>query len=274
MSVGTNIPKDLAMDQEFISIVREGRPFCQIAKQEISATHCLQIQGQKNCFGCGSPCRLCEKCQQFPVNIPAVGLCSGCAVKELETEERQNPLPRKATNACKSCKKKRCRFPEYGLCLKCSISKYGDGWKAPTHQMPAPPPLEVFRALLSVSGKRIQANVLTRLIPNLSHDDALTHLSSCERYGWVGPSKPNTYGWRTILIPKDKRRAVYAAQPPPPSRSLPQLDEVPAISLNDKITTLQQVIKMMGGRGRQVDVLRAVIVDLEPPAESVRTTKK
>jgi hypothetical protein len=274
VNVSENITKGLAMGQKFMSIVKEGRPFCQIAKQEISAAQCLQIQGQKSCFGCASPCRLCEKCKQFPVNIPAVGLCSECAVNELKTEQRQRPLPAGATNACKSCKKKRCRFPAYGLCLKCSISRYGGGWKAQTHQMLAPPPLEVFRVLLGVKGKRIQANVLRRFMPHLSHDEALAHLDTCECYGWVGPSESNPYGWRTILIHKDERRAAYRPKRPKQGRQLPQIDEVPAISQDEKLTTLRQIIRVMGDRGRQVDVLRAIIEDLTSHFGSVHATKK
>lgn len=139
------------------------RPYCQIAKGEISAQHCFQMQGQEGCFGCAALTRKCEGCKARIVDVPAVGLCSYCLTKELKkaVEARKPSLTdgsRKVkcqilkreigvemclaiqgqegcrnckvwSRLCEKCKSRPSRFWQYGLCLICTVEEFAEGWQ-------------------------------------------------------------------------------------------------------------------------------------------------
>jgi hypothetical protein len=141
-------------------------PFCQIVGKNINFARCDESQGQDGCFGCAALTRLCENCQTNRVDIPAVGLCSLCAVNLLKEEkgrgkpEFKNKITisqcrlkkgkissvmcfaaqgqdeckdcQSSYRLCEKCKDSICRFPQYGLCLRCSILEYGQGWDPKT----------------------------------------------------------------------------------------------------------------------------------------------
>lgn len=140
----------------------DDKPYCQIVGREISAESCFQQQGHEGCFGCAAVTRRCEKCHDFFVDVPAVGLCSHCLRIELDVEtslgkphfdvgfqvhcqiagrsiDVEMCLATQGQEACHECKAtsrmcEKCgqrpsRFPQYGLCLICSVAEYGEGWE-------------------------------------------------------------------------------------------------------------------------------------------------
>ncbi len=141
------------------------KTFCQIVGQEITATICLETQGQEGCFGCAAPTRLCELCHKRPVDVPAVGMCSRCLTGQLKLDEKVvkpvfKPMTRvdcqifkreinsqvclasqgqggcrncaAKTRLCENCRIRPVRFKQYGLCLTCSVDEYAHGWTPET----------------------------------------------------------------------------------------------------------------------------------------------
>jgi hypothetical protein len=148
-------------DRELIGEPDEN-PFCQLVGRPINTNQCFEMQGQPGCFGCAANTRLCEDCTIMRVDVPAVGLCSPCIVKQLAIEDKTGKPVFKseelvpcqivrrsistemclatqgqeecskcpaASRLCEKCKTHSCRFPQYGLCLKCSVEEFGEGWE-------------------------------------------------------------------------------------------------------------------------------------------------
>lgn len=151
--------------------IMEETPFCQIVGRKIPGSQCLEMQGQDGCFGCAATTRLCEKCKVLPVEVPAVGFCSHCLIRQLEHEKYydanlidKSPLVMcpifnrrigyemcvasqgqggchncaSVFRLCEKCKENPCRFPQYGLCLKCSVEAFGEGWDEATAVVTVP----------------------------------------------------------------------------------------------------------------------------------------
>ncbi|MEK7519733.1 MAG: hypothetical protein AAB581_00600 [Patescibacteria group bacterium] len=103
-------------------------PYCQIAKNRISAKHCGKIQGQEGCFGCAAPTRRCESCEEHMVEIPEVGMCTQCCKRELAQEEREEKKRKEPLeDPCKLCMKRPRRFKRSRLCLRCHHERYAAG---------------------------------------------------------------------------------------------------------------------------------------------------
>ena len=142
-------------------------PYCQISGKNISATACLNAQGQEGCFGCAASTRLCESCQEAFVDVSSVGLCIECLRDEIAEEDslKKSAIASKTvgdtvycqikkskisipmclavqypegckncaapSRLCERCKGKPVRFPQYGECLACSVEnqELDDSWK-------------------------------------------------------------------------------------------------------------------------------------------------
>lgn len=132
--------------------------FCLIAGQDISARHCLEVQGLPECFGCAALSRLCSQCRVRPLAFPEVEFCNRCLAETLASEE-QIGIPTFPKNTkvacpmvggqaigvatcrsmqspacgacdapsriCQECKTKPVRYAEYGLCLRCAVKLFG-----------------------------------------------------------------------------------------------------------------------------------------------------
>jgi len=152
---------EVSEEMKELLIGSESSPFCQIAGSDISVRACLETQGQPKCFGCAATTRLCEECKQEVVAVPAVGLGSICLTTQLERDHEEKPecptgiqvncqLLKKKIRAemcvatqgqagckgcavpsrlCEKCHISPCRFPQYGFCLTCTVAEYGDGWE-------------------------------------------------------------------------------------------------------------------------------------------------
>ncbi len=137
------------------------RPYCLVARQKISARHCIMSQNCRDCYGCAAETRFCVECNYAVVAFGGTELCAYCLTQRLQDPDTDRLRHvwithvdcQQANNraisvttcqrtqgdgcgncaaisrVCTSCKNKRVRYPDFGLCLGCHTQLLGFGWE-------------------------------------------------------------------------------------------------------------------------------------------------
>jgi hypothetical protein len=139
----------------------EGRPYCLVAQQDISARQCVRTQNPRDCFGCGATTRFCVECGFDFVAFPGAELCSFCltlalnnsetdALNDSEVVQVSCPLSsgklimastcrrmqsdscgscNAITRFCLSCNTRRVRYINLAMCLHCYTQMFNPLWE-------------------------------------------------------------------------------------------------------------------------------------------------